>query len=267
MSERSDPRRIVACPICERGMPLGSRSAHLSAEHPGYRLERRGWKLAVIDPDGSERVLASREVGALNARARTPARPESAPASPPPAPADEGPGPTIDQDRRPFAWQAPATPPIVSRQAIADALSEQVLADMLRKLSATLSDWDGAGEAGTLSMIESMQLASLFYDSTLGIIERYFRGNVDRFKLTLGLAILLLGKGRIHLRAIARRRAEATTPSRANAEAEGYAEAAAADEPTEVDTPGEYAEPEGTPDLIASIAARQRAWAQSGEAG
>lgn len=268
---KGKPSDVSICPVCRAVMPLGKRAAHLSADHPGYRLARHGWMLDVIDPEGAITSYSSQELGAMRreAQAAAAAAGRGPEPSPGPAPAPEAP-PTIDETRRPFAWQATAAPPIVTRQAIADALTERMLADMIRQVSMTLSEWDGAGEAGHLSAIESAQLAALFYDSTLGLIERYFRGSVDRFRLAVGLAILLLGKGRIHLAAIARRRRAASIEAETAAYVDELAAAAAPDyDPLATWAPAPVSpepEPAPAPRTLSQaelVAERQRAWRQS----
>lgn len=277
MPSRAKVARPVVCPICSAVMPAGQRPAHIAAEHPGHRVARDGWSLVVTDPEGSERRFGPRELAELRAAAVAKSKPRPAP-EPEPEPEPEA-EPTIDEGRRPFAWQTPTTPPLITRTIISEALTERALATMIQQLSATLSDWDGAGAAGTLSAIESVQLASLFYDSTLGIIERYFRGSVDRFKLTIGLAILMLGKGRIHLAAIAAKRRGGLTSSEAvNAAAELQGDEAGADSAYELepafvpseaaqDGPGRPPAPEPPSDPWAGLRARQLAWAEGQQHG
>jgi hypothetical protein len=95
-----------------------------------------------------------------------------------------------------------------SREALRTALTVEVLADILRHASVAISELDGAGTAGEFSRTEAAQIAWLVYEPTLGVIERYFGGNVDRFKLFLAVTIIVLAKGRIHARAIGRKLAE-----------------------------------------------------------
>lgn len=103
---------------------------------------------------------------------------------------------------------SPSPAAIASRESIRLALDQPTLAAMIRQLSVVLSEWDGAGERGHLSAIEAGQLAMLLHEPAISAVQRWFGGDVDRFRLALALGILLLGKGRIHLSAINRRIAE-----------------------------------------------------------
>lgn len=141
----------------------------------------------------------------------------------------------------------------ISRDAIKLVLDQQTLAGMIRNLSVVISDWDGAGPAGHLSAIEAGQLAMLVQDPAVTVVQRYFGGNVDRFKLALALGILILGKGRVHARAIAAKRAKPVGP-------DALPESDPAYLATQPDTPTEVPAPSGAPDPIADLAARQRAW-------
>lgn len=165
---------------------------------------------------------------------------------PPDAPAD-GPTPTV-----------PDPSALASREAIRLVLDQGTLAGMIRNLSVVISEWDGAGERGHLSAIEAGQLAMLLHDPAISIVQRYFGGNVDRFKLALALGILLLGKGRIHLTAVSDRLRErrAASSGELAPEAASYA-ATQPDQPVAV--PVAPAEPEPL-DPVAELARRQREW-------
>ncbi len=83
-----------------------------------------------------------------------------------------------------------------------------MLAEIIRNLSVVVSEWDGAGEAGVFSRIEAGQLAQLLHEPTLDLVDRYFAGNANRFRLGIAAVIILLGKGRVHAKAIRLRAAE-----------------------------------------------------------
>jgi hypothetical protein len=107
-----------------------------------------------------------------------------------------------------FQMRPPAD--VVTRGAVEAAFTREFLAETLRYGSRVASDWDGAGEAGVFSAAESVQIASLLYDPTIGLIINQFGGRVDRFKMFLAGVIILAGRGRVHLAAInARTRARA----------------------------------------------------------
>ena len=143
----------------------------------------------------------------------------------------------------------PSPAAIASREAIRLALTEPTLASMIRQLSVVISEWDGAGERGHLSAIESAQLAMLLHEPAITAVQRYFGGDVDRFRLALALGILLLGKGRIHLNAVRARVAERQVRA---------IEEPAIDAAQAAITPNTETEAEPT-DPIAALAARQRA--------
>ena len=160
------------------------------------------------------------------------------------------PGETVAHEDLTHSAGTPSPSAIASREAIRLALTEPTLAAMIRQLSVVISEWDGAGERGHLSAIESAQLAMLLHEPAITAVQRYFGGDVDRFRLALALGILLLGKGRIHLNAV---RARVSEQQARQVEAPAIDAAQAAITP-DVET----AEPEPT-DPIAALAARQRA--------
>lgn len=86
--------------------------------------------------------------------------------------------------------------------AVRDALPLPLLADLIRNLSISISEADGAGERGWLSPIQSTQIAALLHDGTVDFVVRYFNGNVTRFKAALAVVVILASKGSVHARAI-----------------------------------------------------------------
>ena len=278
------------CLIC--GTVLGSdaeRREHIDHDHAGTRVEwrdKRPWvvtgdQATPIGPSALKRMRgnARKVTGGKSAvRGRTvlrrPDAPRPEPVPEPTAVMVETPLPD-DPDAPPYFAQvqlphfaiggapvgptptdgsAPSPEPIVSRETIRLALDQPTLAAMIRNLSIVISDWDGAGVQGNLSAIEAGQLAMLLHEPAITAVQRYFGGNVDRFRLALAAGILLLGKGRVHIRAIAARRRGAE----ANAGAEDMAAAYAATVPAAaVEVP--IAEP-ADPDPLAELARRQREW-------
>lgn len=130
-----------------------------------------------------------------------------------------------------------------SRESVRLALTADMIADLVRNLSITLSEWDGAGEAGHLSRIEAGQIGILLHEPAIDAVLRYFGGNVNRFRLAMVVGIIALGKGRVHYLAIRRKRAAQL----AAAETVATAEAVAASAP----------EPVADGDPFAALAARQ----------
>ncbi len=199
------------CPVCLARWPdAKARTAHLRADHPGYSMRWAGRVATITAPDGSERTLTMRDFRTL--RGQAPADAPADPAAPVPAPAGD-PEPTAPEPAP--ARIAPQTrrgrmvddAPIVSRAALADAFTPEMLADLLRDLSATISEWDGAGAAGTFSAIEARQLANLLHDQTVRVVAERFRGDIGRFKAAIAVLVIFAGKGRVHLRAIRARQA------------------------------------------------------------
>jgi len=268
------------------------RTAHIAAEHPGERIawhDKRPWH---VTADGIETRIGAAALKRMRATARKvtgpvvhrsrlgvttrPAAVDPTPAaSPAPAmvetPTDDpdappyfaqdvppmfaaggssvGPVPTIDGSP---AIIPPVTPAPITREAIKLALDQPMLAEMIRNLSVVISDWDGAGEAGQFSRIEAGQLAMLLHDPTIDAVQRFFGGNVNRFRLALAAGIILLGKGRIHARAIQSRRL-------ASVAADTPDDTSAAWTATVPDAPVAVA-PVVYDDPVAELAARQRAW-------
>jgi hypothetical protein len=95
-----------------------------------------------------------------------------------------------------------------TREAVAEAFTAEVLADMLVSLSRAVSELDGAGEAGVLSKVQAAQVAVLLHDAAVDLIIDRFRGDVTRFKASLAVVLILLAKGTVHARAIRDRIAE-----------------------------------------------------------
>ena len=267
------------CLIC--GQVSGSdaeRHEHIKAEHTGTRVEWRDRRPYVVSGDTATRIGAAalkrmrrNALAVTGGQAATRgravlARPPDRPVADPPVMVEK-PLPD-DPDAPPYYVQAqplhltpsgpvdtgdissPAVSAQVSRETIRLALDQPTLAGMIRNLSIVASDWDGAGAAGHLSAIEAGQLAMLLHDPTVVAIERFFGGNVDRFKLALAAGILLLGKGRVHIRAIIARRATAE-------EQEVVSDIDAAYLATQPRVPIEVPAP-ATP--IDELAARQREW-------
>jgi hypothetical protein len=88
------------------------------------------------------------------------------------------------------------------RDAVRDALPIPLLADLIRTISVSVSELDGAGEAGYLSPIQCTQVAVLMHDATIDFVVGRFGGDVTRFKAALAVMVILLSKGTIHARAV-----------------------------------------------------------------
>lgn len=158
----------------------------------------------------------------------------------------------------------PAIAGRVSRERLRVELDQPLLAEIIRNLSVVLSDWDGAGEAGQFSRIEAGQLAMLLHEPTLDLVDRYFGGNVNRFRLGIAAVIILLGKGRVHAKAIRARAAERRAAGEA-VDVEILAAQSAAAQPTPMEVTGlapvssnGHTPPAEPLDPIAQLAERQR---------
>ncbi len=214
------------CPICLARWPdAKARTAHLRADHPGYSMRWAGRVATITSPDGTARTLTMRDFRTLRERARAgdPATADdharlgdAGPTAPNANVAPAASGPIIDPEPAPTRITAQTRrgrvaddAPIVSRAALADAFTPEMLADMLRDLSAVISEWDGAGAAGTFSAIEARQLANLLHDQMVRTVAERFRGDIGRFKAAIAVLVIFAGKGRLHLRAIRARQAGA----------------------------------------------------------
>lgn len=144
----------------------------------------------------------------------------------------------------------PLAPTGPGRAQLRLELNQGLLAEMIRNLSIVASDWDGAGPAGHFSHTEAAQLAMLLHEPTLDLVDRYFAGNVNRFRLGMAAVVIFLGKGRIHFRAIQARRLQAVEGGQEDQEQAARA-AQAITEPLAVD-------PTAPPSLD-ELAARQAA--------
>jgi hypothetical protein len=101
--------------------------------------------------------------------------------------------------------------PPIDDAGIKQAFSPDLLADILRNLSRMISDMDGAGDAGVFTPMESKQIAILIYDPVIQSINKYFGGDVNKFKMGIAVLIIMLGKGRVHFSAIqAKKKAKKT---------------------------------------------------------
>ena len=217
------------CWIC--GLALAdpvTRRAHYAAEHPGYRVTWRNRDPLIIAPDGVERVVGRTEGARMRRHAEAIARGAKPGATGRPRVKVESfgppaePGPSLAGDASPGSAapgsasgptrvnQAPVHPTVAAVQgsvkdAVRDAFDITMLAGLIRDFSVTLSDADGAGEAGHLSATQSMMVARLMYDSTVDFVVDRFGGNVGRFKMALAVMVVVLSKGSVHARAIALR--------------------------------------------------------------
>lgn len=104
-----------------------------------------------------------------------------------------------------------------TREAVAQALTAEVLADLIVSLSRALSEIDGAGEAGTLSRVQAAQIAVLLHDATVDLVIDRFKGDVTRFKAAMAILLIVLAKGAVHARAIRDRITERTARRQAAA--------------------------------------------------
>jgi len=218
---------VSVCWICGKGLAdRDIRRAHYASDHPGWRVTWKGRDPMVIDPAGVERVVNKSDAARMQrtaaaaAEGRTigrPGRPKRSsatfgpPAEPGPslagesdAPASAAPGSAGGPTR---VHQPPVHPTISAvqvsvRDAVRDSLDVKLVADLVRDLSVTISELDGAGEAGHLSATQSAMIARLIYDQTVDTIVDRFGGNVGRFKATLAVMVIVLSKGAVHARAI-----------------------------------------------------------------
>lgn len=186
----------------------------MAADHVGYSMTWEGRVATITAPDGTSRTMGMRDFRTLREQARSTGAPspdagrtDAAPAagtgdtSPAGAPVVTGglrigaPSPRIDQaqGRR-----------VVSRAAVTEAFTREQLAELLVAFSQMLSDADGAGPAGVFSQSEAMLLSGLLHDQTVDLILRRFDGDATRFRAAAALAIIIAGKGRVHLQAIQR---------------------------------------------------------------
>lgn len=218
---------MSVCWICGTGLPDPvTRRAHYAAEHPGFRVTWRNRDPLVISPDGTERVIGRTEGARMKRHADAIARGAKPGATgrprvkiesfgPPAEPGPTGLGGTEPPVATPPGSasgptrvnQAPVHPTVAAVQisvkdAVRDAFDVKMLADLVRDFSVTLSDADGAGEAGHLSATQSTMIARLMYDSTVDFVVDRFGGNVGRFKMALAVMVVVLSKGSVHARAI-----------------------------------------------------------------
>ena len=244
----------------------------------------RGKRAGGGEPDAATQPARKRPAISGRGRARRRAPSPVGPAAVTAPPAVERPLPA-SPDAPPWFVQAvpdhltPAGEPIaddpiepgrISREQLRLELDAKLLAEIIRNLSAVVSDWDGAGEAGTFSKIEAGQLALLMHEPTIDAVDRWFGGNVNRFRLGIAAVIILLGKGRIHARAIAARRRERIEAGSVD-DAIVYARQAAPAVAVEVEPPSEAVTATNghapAVDPIAELAARQNAARRSGQIG
>src|ERR1035437_7171033 len=221
---------MSVCWICGAGLadPI-TRRAHYAAEHPGYRVTWRNRDPLVIAPDGSERIVGRTEGARMKRHAEATARGAKSGATGRPRvkvesfgpPAEPGPGLRIEPEAAGGSApagtgsasgptrvsQAPVHPTVAAVQgsvkdAVRDAFDVTMLAGLVRDFSVSLSDADGAGQAGHLSATQSMMVARLMYDSTVDFVVDRFGGNVGRFKMALAVMVVVLSKGSVHAKAI-----------------------------------------------------------------
>jgi hypothetical protein len=118
---------------------------------------------------------------------------------PDPDPQAEVRGPSLDQ---PTIRVTPEQRQASVADVVRDALPISTLADLVHAISVAVSEADGAGEAGYLSKIQSVQVASLLHEPTVQFVIERFGGDVNRFKAGLAVILILIGKGGVHARAI-----------------------------------------------------------------
>ena len=86
--------------------------------------------------------------------------------------------------------------------------SEKELAKMYETLMEALSDWDGAGPEGHLTPLQSKMIAEVTYEPVCKAILSIF-GDVQKFRMTIAVGMLLMGPGRAHFKAIGKKMSEA----------------------------------------------------------
>ena len=184
----------------------------MAADHVGYSMTWEGRIATITAPDGTSRQLGMRDFRTLREQARS---------APPPAagggqedegtPAGTAPPPASP----PFSGGIRIGPPaqrldaaqgrrVVSRATVTEAFTRDQLAEILVAFSQMLSDADGAGPARVFSQSAAMLLAGLLHDQTVDLILARFNGDVTRFRAAAAIAIIVAGKGRVHLQAIQR---------------------------------------------------------------
>jgi hypothetical protein len=298
---------MKVCYVCGAAVPdRDARIAHMAGVHPGTRVTWRGYVPVVIEPGGAERIVDKAAVKRMHRAAaavaagrpvgkRGPGRKvriEDFGGGPSPAagailggpestsgPGVDGPPPSAPGGPTRIV-QPPVHPTLTAvqgsvRDAVRDGLDVQMLATIIRDFSVNLSEADGAGEAGHLSLTQSMTIAKLAYDSVVDVIVDRFGGNVGRFKMALAVLVLLLSKGSVHARAIgakvqARRvgkLAPVAPPPAVDDEdhADEYAAPIPDDEPAESIPVAQNGH--ATPDMIAELAERQARFRASPWAG
>jgi hypothetical protein len=223
---------MTTCHFCWTEFPLSEIEAHQATAHPGMTKRwgtdaAKGRTLTLIAADGAETLLDSAKVSAGYRTIRAKRKGAAGRLGPAVVSDADGAGavdpvPPAIRDNRPLHRISQMAPPrdAVTRGAVEAAFSREFLAGMIVRGSAVLSEWDGAGLAGTFSAAEGAELAALLYDPTVSVIISRFGGNVDRFKLFLAGLIIAAGRGRVHAAAIARRSRERADAARAEAATE-----------------------------------------------
>ena len=186
---------MIACRSCEREFKYYSQRLRHEAKAHNTTVGGANMPPTGVQPE-PERIDLGDSTDYAGVNARFSALPPQQPPEPP-----------NDDD----ATTDPQPPP-VDTDAIRAAFSVDMLAELLKGVSALISDLDGAGAAGTFSPMEAKQIAYLIYDPIIDTIATKFGGNVGRFKMTIAVAIIVLGKGRVHFNAIRAKRSKPKPP-------------------------------------------------------
>lgn len=182
--------------------------------------------------------------------------PAVAPTASPPADAPKAPG-LLAKLGIGTPQNLPTKPPKPDAPAtLAEIKADFTVADLagiLTNASEVLSAWDGAGQEGVLSALEAKQMANLLHDAVAKAILRYF-GSAEKFKMSLAIGLLLMGKGRVHYKAISAK-AKAAKAAKQSKQGQPTIEAVHAREAQERI---EQAVEETDTDWIKALAAKQR---------
>lgn len=236
------PSTIYHCPTCGEDIAgFGRYGAHRQA----HRRDERGGAPRPKRP----RVAQSKRRIEDVQTAPDPAAPGPSDAPAPEVDPQPARGPSLDQ---PTIRVTPEQRQASVADVVRDALPISTLADLVHAVSVAVSEADGAGEAGHLSKIQSVQVASLLHEPTVQFVIDRFGGDVNRFKAGLAVLLILIGKGGVHYRAVRARLGERRERLRAPIIAQATVDATTEQPPTNGRHPIERAaQPSGLGEAMA----------------